>query len=158
MIAELIIRNATSRDADDIEEIELKSFAEPWLKETILHNIEFNETVTVIVAVSNNKVIGYIDVQVVMDECDVRRIAVHPDYRGTRIAAILMQAMIHITEQCGVQSHYLEVRESNSAAIGLYSIFGFMENGRRVKYYGDEDAVMMLRIGDPGDADPAMKS
>ena len=41
---------------------------------------------------------------------------------------------------------------------GLYSIFGFMENGRRVKYYGDEDAVMMLRIGDPGDADPAMKS
>jgi ribosomal-protein-alanine N-acetyltransferase len=40
---------------------------------------------------------------------------------------------------------FLEVRPSNQSAISLYKKFGFFEVGRRKKYYGDEDAIMMVR-------------
>jgi ribosomal-protein-alanine N-acetyltransferase len=38
----------------------------------------------------------------------------------------------------------LEVRASNQSAIGLYRAFGFREIALRRKYYGDEDALVML--------------
>ena len=41
----------------------------------------------------------------------------------------------------------LEVRESNSAAISLYSKFGFIKAGERKNYYSDptEAAVLMTK-------------
>ena len=43
----------------------------------------------------------------------------------------------------------LEVRASNDSALGLYRCLGFVETGRRPRYYQDpvEDAVLMrLRL------------
>jgi ribosomal-protein-alanine N-acetyltransferase len=47
----------------------------------------------------------------------------------------------------------LEVRVGNQAALGLYAALGFVEQGRRARYYRDpvEDAVMM-RMELAGDA------
>ena len=41
----------------------------------------------------------------------------------------------------------LEVRESNAAAISLYSNFGFIKAGERKNYYSDptENAVIMTK-------------
>ncbi len=44
--------------------------------------------------------------------------------------------------------HFLEVRESNTAAQALYRKLGFVEIGRRSKYYDDPEEtaiVMQLR-------------
>ena len=38
---------------------------------------------------------------------------------------------------------HLEVRPSNAAARTLYRSLGFRETGRRPRYYGDEDALLM---------------
>jgi [ribosomal protein S18]-alanine N-acetyltransferase len=35
------------------------------------------------------------------------------------------------------------VRPTNVAAMALYESLGFLETGRRPRYYGDEDAVLM---------------
>ncbi|MGZ7144902.1 GNAT family N-acetyltransferase, partial [Streptococcus pyogenes] len=47
---------------------------------------------------------------------------------------------------------FLEVRESNKAARGLYEKFGFKKVGLRKKYYQNpvEDAVLMAREGQLG--------
>jgi len=46
---------------------------------------------------------------------------------------------------------YLEVRVSNSAAIGLYEKFGFKQSGTRKSYYrgpqSREDAILMELMG-----------
>jgi ribosomal-protein-alanine N-acetyltransferase len=45
---------------------------------------------------------------------------------------------------------FLEVRESNESAIGLYLSEGFCETGRRPSYYpsvtGREDALVFARV------------
>ena len=38
---------------------------------------------------------------------------------------------------------HLEVRPTNAAAITLYESLGFAQTGRRRRYYGDEDALLM---------------
>jgi ribosomal-protein-alanine N-acetyltransferase len=41
---------------------------------------------------------------------------------------------------------FLEVRQSNNAAINLYKSFGFKEIGVRKKYYKNEDALVLRFI------------
>jgi ribosomal-protein-alanine N-acetyltransferase len=45
----------------------------------------------------------------------------------------------------GAQSSFLEVRESNLPAQEMYRKFGYVEVGRRKRYYRDnnEDAILM---------------
>jgi ribosomal-protein-alanine N-acetyltransferase len=45
----------------------------------------------------------------------------------------------------GALTSFLEVRESNDAAIAMYEKFGYVESGRREGYYKDngEDAILM---------------
>jgi ribosomal-protein-alanine N-acetyltransferase len=45
----------------------------------------------------------------------------------------------------GAVTSFLEVRESNEAALEMYRKFGFVESGRREGYYKDngEDAILM---------------
>ena len=155
MLTELVIRRAKPSDAAGIAAIEAACFDDAWKKEAIEKEITYSETVTNVVAVADGILIGYMNVQIIMDECDIRRVAVLPDFRSMHVASILMSSLLHFTEESGVKSHFLEVRESNDAARGLYGKFGFLENGRRKKYYdGVEDAILMIRIGDPMVSDP----
>jgi ribosomal-protein-alanine N-acetyltransferase len=42
---------------------------------------------------------------------------------------------------------FLEVRESNSAAINLYKTLGFLTAGRRENYYHDpQEAAIVMRL------------
>jgi ribosomal-protein-alanine N-acetyltransferase len=45
----------------------------------------------------------------------------------------------------GAVTSFLEVRESNAAAMKMYQKFGYVETGRRENYYADngEDAILM---------------
>jgi ribosomal-protein-alanine N-acetyltransferase len=47
----------------------------------------------------------------------------------------------------GVTSVFLEVRESNSAAITLYGKLGFISVGKRPAYYSEtgEDALVFMK-------------
>ena len=155
MLTELVIRRAKPSDAPAIAKIEAECFDDAWSEESIEKEITYSEVVQNVVAVVDGVLIGYMNVQIIMDECDIRRVAVLPEFRTMHVASILMNSLLHFSEASGVKSHFLEVRESNSAAIGLYGKFGFLESGRRVKYYdGKEDAIMMVRIGDPMVSDP----
>ena len=54
--------------------------------------------------------------------------------------------MEHLFDAAGPEARFtLEVRTSNSAAIGMYRRFGFRPAGHRRRYYHDngEDALIM---------------
>lgn len=159
MFRRLVIRKADVHDARAISRLEAACFREPWTEEDIRRDIEFNEIMQVIVAEDDEELLGYIDFQTLDLECDLRRICVRPNRRQLNVGTCLMLAMIRFADQRGIPEIRLEVREDNLAAIGLYKNMGFYENGRRKGYYGpDEDAILMLRIGDPESGESELKS
>lgn len=72
------------------------------------------------------------------DEVEVLNLAVLPQFRRRGMGSALIEAL-------PPETVFLEVRESNAAAIALYSAAGFQKMGIRSAYYSDpvEGAVMM---------------
>lgn len=95
-----------------------------------------------LVAKEDDRVIGYIGVEKILDEVHIINMAVHPDYRGQGIGKRLMQ---HVLNDEDV--FFLEVRVSNETAKNIYQRYGFKEISVRKCYYADgEDAFVMRRI------------
>jgi len=76
-------------------------------------------------------------------EHEILNLAVDPGHRRKGIARALLKAAIG-----SQQTWFLEVRESNHAAIAFYASAGFEASGRREKYYHDplEAGIVMRRI------------
>jgi ribosomal-protein-alanine N-acetyltransferase len=84
-------------------------------------------------------------VWLLVDEAHVATIATHPDFRRKGIAKRLLAHTLRRLIDQGAHSSFLEVRESNLAAQEMYRKFGYVETGRRRRYYrdNDEDAILM---------------
>jgi [ribosomal protein S18]-alanine N-acetyltransferase len=136
---EINIRPADERDLEKIFEIETRSFKKPWSKNLLLYSIRVGG---MFVAEIDGEIRGYIAFSKILDEVHIENIAVEPEWRGKGIGSHLLKFVIEKNKDC---DFFLEVRPSNQSAISLYKKFGFFEVGRRKKYYGDEDAIMMVR-------------
>jgi ribosomal-protein-alanine N-acetyltransferase len=65
--------------------------------------------------------------------------------RGGGIATAMLGLMEHEIKKAGVKKIFLEVSAENAPAIALYKKCGFIQNGRRPKYYDGIDAVLMKK-------------
>lgn len=76
-------------------------------------------------------------------------LAVHPSYRRQGFGQVLLQALLTVAQQQGLERATLEVRASNQSALSLYQKFGFQEVGRRRRYYPDtgEDGLILWLNG-----------
>ncbi len=135
------IRQARPHEIDDIMEIEIESFSSPWSRSIFLSEIENGN---VFVAEIGNKIVGYIVISSVIEgEVHIENIAVSKKWRRKGIGKKLMEFALMSFPKA---YFYLEVRPSNKPAISLYRKYGFSSVGLRKKYYGDEDAIIMMRI------------
>lgn len=91
-------------------------------------------------------VAGFVVFHRVIDEAEVRNIAIDPSHQQRGIARALMAAGIHAMRDFGVRKLFLEVRASNQAALKLYRAVGFKLLYIRHDYYHDpvEDALVMV--------------
>lgn len=64
----------------------------------------------------------------------IKRVVVHPDYRGHSIARRLMKALIAFSREEGISFLDLHVFEQNLPAIRLYESMGFKEEHREIYY------------------------
>ncbi len=92
--------------------------------------------------------IGYFIVMKVIDEAHLLTFAVRSGSQGRGFGRIMLEKVIEITHELGMESVFLEVRPSNRRAWDLYERFGFEEIGRRKNYYqaegnAREDCIMM---------------
>lgn len=82
---------------------------------------------------------GFILARAVADEAEVLTLAVRPDARrggqGTRLVAEGVAA----AGLRGADRVFLEVAQDNAAARALYARTGFVETGRRPRYYSRPD-------------------
>ena len=90
-------------------------------------------------------IIGFAGMWNLYDEAHVTTIGVVPKYRGRGLGEVLFVAMIDEAIRRKVTWMTLEVRVSNTSAQSLYRKYGFTIQGRRARYYSDnnEDAFIM---------------
>ncbi|HTI80860.1 MAG TPA: GNAT family N-acetyltransferase [Acetobacteraceae bacterium] len=84
--------------------------------------------------------------RVTVDEAEVLTLAVAPHVRRQGIASLLMGAACKETLLRGGRSIFLEVAEGNVPARNLYARFGFIEVGRRPRYYPNQADALVLRM------------
>ena len=124
--------------------IERVCFSHPW-SEALLEQELYNDMISLVVAEGENgTVLGYGEVRAVLDEGTLEKIAVAPQYRRQGVAEAILSAYLRFGRE-HLAFLTLEVRESNSPAIGLYEKLGFQVVGRRKNYYREEheDALLM---------------
>ena len=129
-----------------IAELEKLCFNDPWSENSI--SSELNNRLSLwLVAIIDNKVVGYVGSQTVLGETDMMNVAIHPDYRKQGIGTQLITTLIRNLDEQGSHSLMLEVRASNIPAISVYQKLGFEEVGRRRNYYRNpkEDALILRK-------------
>jgi [ribosomal protein S18]-alanine N-acetyltransferase len=142
---EFVIRPLISEDAETIAAIESRCDGASKWGEAGYRSIGADGIIGW-AAARENIVMGFILVRVVADEIEILNLAVEPDVRRKGIAGHLLTHAIEEAKRADVKHIYLEVRETNSAARGLYSAKGFIEQGRRKKYYTQPvvDALLLV--------------
>jgi len=89
----------------------------------------------VLVAEKDGVPVGYLLFSVLPPESELYRVACLSDCRKCGIGDRLMTAYLGAISACGVTDAFLEVRESNEAAIALYEKHGYTKVGCRKNYY-----------------------
>jgi ribosomal protein S18 acetylase RimI-like enzyme len=132
------IRSATAADLPEIEAIQSAS------PETAQWDPADHLRYDCRVAIVAGHIAGFLTArETTPGEREILNLAVAPDHRRQGIARRLLKDEIGRTRG----SWYLEVRESNTAAIGLYTSAGFEVSGRRQRCYNDPDeAGVVMRF------------
>ncbi len=91
---------------------------------------------------------GFIMSQLAADEAEILSLGVRKDRQRHSIGRRLVEAMARAARKAEARRLFLEVGQSNAAAIGLYRGLGFQEVGLRRGYYEHagappEDALML---------------
>jgi ribosomal protein S18 acetylase RimI-like enzyme len=79
------------------------------------------------------------------EEAEVLDLAVPAIHRRKGYARLLLTNFLQEARERGTREVFLEVRESNGAALSLYRQFGFASSGRRKNYYRHptEEALLL---------------
>ena len=142
----ITIRQMELDDLDEVMAIEKSLFTVPWT-ETGFFSFLLRDDTMFLVAEDRQNIVGYCGVVMVLDQGDITNVGVLESCQGCGVGRQLVQALIAKTQERGVPCLYLEVRESNARAIGLYESLGFKKVGIRKGYYEApaEDGILMSR-------------
>ncbi len=143
----MIIRKMLESDAAVVAEIEKKVFSLPWSEKSFA-DAAAKEGNIYLVACEGDKIVGYVGAWGVFGEADITNVCVDPEYRKRGIANELINALIEEGRKNKIDIFFLEVRESNSAAISLYEKNGFKQISVRKNFYERpvENALVMSKM------------
>ena len=140
-VPQVEVRPVRLEDMESVYKLENACFKDPYPSYFLDQLAEANP-LSFLVATVKGDVVGYAVVDRWRDHDHLVSIAVHPEARRRGIGRRLLAAL-----RAGLEVDKplrLEVRRSNTAAIGLYLSNGFRRVGEVEGYYGDgEDAVLM---------------
>ena len=98
------------------------------------------------------KILGFAAFHRVLDEVELRNLAVDPEHREQGVAKALLEDARERLLKAGAKRVFLEVRASNKPALSLYCSLGFGLYSLRKNYYRDPDEnayVLALELYPP---------
>ncbi len=132
-------------DLDRVAAIERLAFTDPWSRRSFEDLLEEPHVRCLAVDGDDGQLAAYIFFSVVAGEGEILNLAVDPGARRQGHARRLLEAALGRMRREGVTAVFLEVRQSNQAAIRLYALAGFQSVSIRRGYYRNptEHAVTM---------------
>ena len=143
-----LLTNASRQDVDQLLQIEEACFSPPMTGGQITGLLQQNTTRYYVAGEpEEEKILGSVWLQSVVDEGYIGNVAVRPEHRRKGIAKALLCAVEADARRDGLCFLTLEVRQSNTPAIALYAGQGYERVGIRPNYYKapKEDAVLMTK-------------
>jgi ribosomal-protein-alanine N-acetyltransferase len=142
-------------DLAPVYAIQLKCpHAAQWRQEDYLH-LACDPGGTILVAeiesASLPEVAGFAVFHRVMDEAELRNLAIDPAHQRKGIARALLQAGIRTLQESGARRLFLEVHTRNQPALAFYASTGFQSLYTRHDYYQNPlgDALVMAYVITP---------
>ena len=140
-----MIRLMQAADVEAVAKIEKSVQSHPWTLK------QFEDAVTAYqstVFEVQGQVAGFCILQPVLDEANLLLMAIDPAQQGQGLGYQLLEASVAMLKNNPVQI-FLEVRESNQAAIKLYEKSGFHQIDLRKNYYpnanGSREHAIMVK-------------
>ncbi len=137
---------ATVADVPALHAIEIQAHRNPWSKAIFERTLVSNKVIYTLS--DNGQIIAYLVGSIVVGEAELLNLTVVPSHQKKGLGNYLLTHWLQQIES-KVEQVFLEVRESNAAAIRLYESQGFDIIDRRINYYpsdnGQEDALIMAR-------------
>lgn len=141
------IRSMKYEDLAQVSDIERRSYDFPWshgvFRDCLLAGYHC------VVLEREGIAAGYGILSVAAGEAHILNLCVEPMHRAHGYGEQLLNEILGIARDCGVEEIFLEVRPSNETAIALYRKKGFHEIANRPKYYqareGREDAAVLSK-------------
>ncbi|AMW78054.1 ribosomal-protein-alanine N-acetyltransferase RimI [Acinetobacter sp. TGL-Y2] len=141
-----MIRLMQHTDVSTVVNIEKMVQSHPWTVS------QFQDSVDAYVSTvieHQGKVVGFCILQPVVDEANLLLMAIDPAVQGKGLGFKLLDQSLQLLKNNPVQI-FLEVRESNLAAIALYEKSDFHQIDIRKNYYpkpqgGKENAIIMVK-------------
>lgn len=140
----MIIRQANPLDAADLAALEkTQALCAHWGE--VGWKEELGQASShVWIALEEEKLVGFVALRLAAGFVEILNVAVHPQYCRRGIGFQLLSRALRELKALGAERFTLEVNIHNRAAISLYSKIGFLEVGRREKFYNNaQDALIM---------------
>ncbi|MFZ2412449.1 MAG: GNAT family N-acetyltransferase, partial [Candidatus Methanoperedens sp.] len=142
------IRIAKKDELDALLSLEEICFKEETFHKNQLRYLLFKAKSIVQVAEIEGKLIGsmIILLRAHISNARIYSLNVHPEYRRTGIASLLMDTALKVLKERGFKKITLEVGVNNKAAQNLYISKGFLADKILYKYYKNgDDALHLIR-------------
>jgi ribosomal-protein-alanine N-acetyltransferase len=143
------LRPALAADLPRLSALQVLGFEVPW-SEMALAATAAGEGVQTLAAEAEGEIVGFVMVRVAVGEAEILTLAVDPARRRQGLGAALVDGALETARRAGAHAVFLEVATDNPAAIALYGKLGFVEAGRRPRYYARRegprvDALILRR-------------
>ncbi len=140
---------ASPEHANDLAQLHAGLFEKPWDADSFSRLLMHPGSTSFLARVGTPpQIAGFIVSQLAADEAEILTLGVRKDCQRNGIARRLVEAMARAARKAEVRRLFLEVGQSNAAALGLYQGLGFQQVGQRKGYYeragaSAEDALVL---------------
>jgi [ribosomal protein S18]-alanine N-acetyltransferase len=141
------LREVVPADLCDILRLEAEN-PSPWSRDDIDQEIgRYDRAQYVAVDEGSGVIVGWCCCRLLDDQAELLKIAVLGSLRRRGVASVLLAHVVRHLAVRGAQALFLEVRSLNLPALQFYRKHGFVEIGRRRRYYSspDDDALVLER-------------
>ncbi len=150
MKTSLKLEDVSIRDLDRLYEIEVECFDHEAFTKQQLASLLRDYNSIGLAARSDLDIAGFILSTVSLERRELAGHIVTIDvalkYRRRKIGTCLLQETERLLKDANVKVSYLEVREDNVAALGLYGKLGYAEVGRLRNYYGTTNGIYLKKV------------
>ncbi len=141
----IVITKMQFEDLQNIKQNLQSDYDDFWDLDVISEELKCENSIY-IVAKSQDEIMGFAGIKVILDEAELMNIVTKKDSRNLGIATKMMEKIIQICKENKVSKINLEVNVKNTIAINLYKKYNFEEVGLRKKYYNNTDDALLFTL------------